>query len=46
MVTQELFADGEELPPVESLPEGSDPLVASSYTYPRLDKIFEKALKA
>ncbi len=46
MVTQELFAEGEEMPPVEVLPEGADPLAAASYTYPRLDKIFEKALKA
>jgi hypothetical protein len=45
MVTQELFAEGEELPPVETLPEGTDPLSSASYTYPRLDKIFEKALK-
>jgi hypothetical protein len=45
MVTQDLLAEGEELPPVETLPEGADPLSAVSYTYPRLDKIFEKALK-
>lgn len=45
LVTQELIAEGEELPPVESLIEGADINVAASYTYPRLDKIFEKALK-
>ena len=45
MVTQDLLAEGEELPPVETLLEGADPLSAGSYTYPRLDKIFEKALK-
>jgi hypothetical protein len=41
-----LVAEGEELPAVETLPEGSDPTNAGLYTYPRLDKIFEKALKA
>ena len=46
LITQDLLAEGEELPPVETLPEGSDPLLVASYTYPRLDKIFEKALKA
>jgi hypothetical protein len=45
MVTQELVADGEELPPVEALPEGADASLVASYNYPRLDKIFEKALK-
>lgn len=39
------MAEGEELPPVEVLPEGADSLSAASYNYPRLDKIFEKALK-
>lgn len=46
LVTQDLVAEGEELPAVETLPEGSDPTNAGLYTYPRLDKIFEKALKA
>jgi hypothetical protein len=45
LVTADLLAEGEELPAVEVLPEGADPLNAGSYTYPRLDKIFEKALK-
>jgi len=40
-----LIAEGEDLPAVETLPEGADPLNAASYQYPRLDKIFEKALK-
>lgn len=40
------MAEGEELPPVESLQEGADANIAGSYSYPRLDKIFEKALKA
>lgn len=46
MITQDLIADGEDLPVVENLAEGADPNVAGSYSYPRLDKIFEKALKA
>lgn len=45
-ITTELVAEGEELPPVELLPEGSDALNIALYTYPRLDKLFEKALKA
>ena len=45
-ITQDLIAEGEELPVVEILTEGSDSNVAGSYTYPRLDKIFEKALKS
>lgn len=45
VVTQELVAEGEELPPIESLPEGSDPNILTLYNYPRLDKLFEKALK-
>ncbi|CDW76374.1 sperm flagellar protein 2 [Stylonychia lemnae] len=43
--TQDLVADGEELPPVESLPEGADSSNIDQYQYPRLDKLFEKALK-
>jgi hypothetical protein len=45
MITQDLIAEGEDLPAVETLPDGADPLNAASYQYPRLDKIFEKALK-
>lgn len=44
-MTQDLVNEGEELPPVETLPEGADALNAEAYTYPRLDKLFEKALK-
>ena len=44
-VTQELVAENEEMPPVESLPEGADAQNPDVYTYPRLDKLFEKALK-
>jgi hypothetical protein len=45
LVTQDLVTEGEELPPIETLQEGMDPNIAGSYSYPRLDKIFEKALK-
>ena len=46
MTTVDIFVEGEELPPVEVLPEGADPLNAELYQYPRLDKIFERALKS
>lgn len=45
-VTTDLVAEGEDLPPIETLQEGADASNAASYLYPRLDKIFEKALKA
>lgn len=45
MIIQELVGENEDLPPVESIPDGSDPLNANLYNYPRLDKLFEKALK-
>jgi hypothetical protein len=45
LVTADLVGETEELPPVELLPEGSDPNNLELYTYPRLDKLFEKALK-
>jgi hypothetical protein len=44
--TVELSTEGEELPPVESLPEGADQFNADLYTYPRLDTFFSRALKA
>jgi len=44
--TAELVNEGEELPPVEVFAEGQDPFSIDSYTYPRLDKLFERALKA
>jgi len=37
--------EGDDLPPVEQAPV-DDPFKAEAYTYPRLDKLFEKALKA
>jgi len=45
IITHDLVAEGEELPPVELLPEGSDITNIDLYQFPRLDKIFEKALK-
>ena len=45
VVTGEIIPDGEELPAVEVLTEGADPMNGESYQYPRLEKIFEKALK-
>lgn len=45
MITSDILGEGEDLPAIEVLPEGADALNAGSYTYPRLDKIFEKALK-
>ena len=45
-LTAELVQEGEELPPVELLPEGADPSNAELYAYPRLEKLFERALKA
>lgn len=45
LVTQEIVAEGEELPAVENLPEGSDVSNIDLYQYPRLDKLFERALK-
>lgn len=44
--TIDLVQEGEELPPVEVLPEGSDSQAIELYTYPRLDVIFTRALKA
>jgi hypothetical protein len=43
--TVDLVGENEDLPPVENLPEGSDANNPNLYAYPRLDKIFEKALK-
>ena len=43
--TVEIVAEGEELPAVEVLPDGADPFNIDLYNYPRLDKIYEKALK-
>jgi hypothetical protein len=40
-----LVGETEDLPPVETLPDGSDANNSDLYNYPRLDKIFEKALK-
>lgn len=44
-VTTDLVGESEELPQVETIPEGSDSKNPDLYQYPRLDKLFEKALK-
>jgi hypothetical protein len=44
-VTSELAFEGEELPAVENFKDGSDPLQVSCYSYPRLEKLFQMALK-
>jgi len=33
------FAEGDDAPPVEHLPEGADANKIESYTYPRLDRL-------
>ena len=43
--TVELVQEGEDLPPVELLPDGADPFNPDLYNYPRLDVIFQRALK-
>jgi len=44
--TSELvFNEGEEMPPAETLAEGQDPTQIANYSYPRLDKLLQMALK-
>jgi hypothetical protein len=44
-VTSELTFDGDEMPSVEVLGENADSTVIASYSYPRLDKLLQMALK-
>lgn len=44
--TVDLMKDDVELPEVERLAEGAEQTDASPYTYPRLDDLFKRALKA
>lgn len=44
-VTSELSFEGEEMPTVENMTEGSDSTLLGSYLYPRLDKLLQMALK-
>lgn len=44
-ITAELAFEGEELPGVETLAEGADANVCASYSYPRLEKLLQMALK-
>ena len=39
------FAEGEDAPPVENLPEGADASKIESYSYPRLDRLLAQAIK-
>ena len=39
------FAEGEEPPAIENLPEGADAQKIESYTYPRLDRLLAMAVK-
>ena len=45
-LTVDIGWEGEEVPPVELLTEGADPTLLESYTYPRVERTFEKALRA
>lgn len=39
------FADGDDAPLVENLPEGADAGKIESYAYPRLDRLLAQAIK-
>lgn len=39
------FAEGEEAPAVENLPEGADATKIESYSFPRLDRLLAMAIK-
>lgn len=45
-VTVDLMKEDVEVPEVERLAEGAEPTDASAYSYPRLDDLFRRALKA
>jgi hypothetical protein len=45
-VTVDLLKEDVELPEVERLAEGADASDIASYSYPRLDDLYKKALKA
>lgn len=45
-VTVDLMREDLELPEVEKLAEGADTIDIGSYSYPRLDDLFKRALKA
>lgn len=45
-VTVYLMKDDVELPEVEKLAEGADTIDITAYSYPRLDDLFKRALKA
>ena len=45
-VTVDLMKEDLEVPEVEKLAEGADTIDANAYSYPRLDDLFKRALKA
>lgn len=45
-MTIDLSKDETDLPEVEKLTEGADTMDANSYTYPRLEDIFRRAIKS
>lgn len=44
-LTCELTWEGDDMPQIETLQEGTDAQVLDNYTYPRLDRILQQALK-
>ena len=45
-ITADLIKEDTELPEVERIIEGVDATLIEAYTYPRLDDVFKRALKA
>ena len=45
-VTVDLMKEDVELPEVEKLGDGADSVDVNAYSYPRLDDLFKRALKA
>jgi len=45
-ITVDLLKHDDELPDIEKVTDGHDITLLSSYSYPRLDELFKKALKA
>ena len=45
-MTVDLMKEDVELPEVERLAEGAEPSDLTAYSYPRLDDLYKKALKA
>lgn len=45
-ITVDLMKEDVEVPEVERLAEGAESTDASAYSYPRLDDLYRRALKA